>query len=369
VSATRVALVCEPPDGGVAEHVARLALQLREHGYEPTVVAPAAFAPRELLASARIPLRVVHLRRDYRHPWAELRALAELHRALRRERFALVHAHAAKAGVLARAAALGTRTRTVYSPHCFPFVGEMSGARRRFATLVERVLAPATDALVCVCDEERAVAAAHRLAPRMLATVHNGCPLCPDVEPDPELTALRAGGPLVGAVTVLRRQKGLETLIESVEHVRRAVPAARFAIVGGGPEERRLRALAGELGAGVRFLPFRPPSARALRALDLFVLPSRWEAFPIGLLEAQACGVPQVVADVGGNREAVTAETGLVVSPGDAVGLADAIVALLADPARRAAMSLASRSRHAERFTLERMVAATAAVYDRVLGQ
>jgi glycosyltransferase involved in cell wall biosynthesis len=75
------------------------------------------------------------------------------------------------------------------------------------------------------------------------------------------------------------------------------------------------------------------------------------------------------VADVGGNREAVTAETGLVVSPGDAVGLADAIVALLADPARRAAMSLASRSRHAERFTLERMVAATAAVYDRVLGQ
>jgi polysaccharide biosynthesis protein PelF len=79
--------------------------------------------------------------------------------------------------------------------------------------------------------------------------------------------------------------------------------------------------------------------------------------------------VPQVTTDVGGNREAVDDATGLVVPPSDPAALAAALVALLRDPARRAAMAAASRRRHAERFSLERMLAATAAVYARVLAQ
>jgi glycosyltransferase involved in cell wall biosynthesis len=105
-----------------------------------------------------------------------------------------------------------------------------------------------------------------------------------------------------------------------------------------------------------------------LLALDVYVLPSGWEAFPIGLLEAQACGVPQVATDVGGNREAVVAETGVLVPPADPDALADALIGLLRDPERRAAMARASRARHAELFTVDRMVARTAAVYDSVLG-
>ena len=104
-----------------------------------------------------------------------------------------------------------------------------------------------------------------------------------------------------------------------------------------------------------------------MRGLDLFVLPSAWEAFPIGVLEAQAYGVPQVAADVGGVGEAVVPDTGVLVPPRDPVRLAGAVVGLLRDPARRTAMSSASRARHADRFTVERMVRETAAVYDRVL--
>jgi glycosyltransferase involved in cell wall biosynthesis len=74
-----------------------------------------------------------------------------------------------------------------------------------------------------------------------------------------------------------------------------------------------------------------------------------------------------VATDVGGTREALVPETGLLVPPGDPRALADAVIALLRDPERRAAMSDASRARHAERFTVERMVAETAAVYDGVL--
>jgi glycosyltransferase involved in cell wall biosynthesis len=98
------------------------------------------------------------------------------------------------------------------------------------------------------------------------------------------------------------------------------------------------------------------------------VLPSSWEAFPIGVLEALACGVPQVATDVGGTGEAVAPDTGVLVPPHDPAALASGVSALLADPGRRAQMAAASRARHAQRFGVERMVAATAAVYEEVLS-
>jgi len=104
--------------------------------------------------------------------------------------------------------------------------------------------------------------------------------------------------------------------------------------------------------------------------IDIFVLPSAWEALPISVLEAMACGVPQVATDVGGTREAVShGETGLLCPPNDPAALADRVVELLRDPARRERMAAASQRRHRERFTLGRMITETAAVYERVLAR
>ncbi len=343
----RVALICEPPDGGVAEHVAQLALGLGEHGHEAVVFAPQGFLPAPRMGA----VRTLPFRRDYAHPHRDAQALGALTRAL--ARFDVVHAHAAKAGVIGRLAARLARKPAVYTPHCFPFVGEISDARRRFGLAMERALAPLTAALICVCEDERDVARAHAIrAP--LTVIHNGCPPCEGADAqreDPRLT--------VGAVSVLRRQKRLDVLLDAAPAIRAA--GARVTITGDGPEAAALRAhpAAGE----VEFLPFHAPAARALRALDVYVLPSSWEAFPIGVLEALACGVPQVATDVGGTREAVGEDTGVLIAPRDPAALARAVIDLLQDPDRRARMAAASRARHAERFTVERMVAATAAVY------
>jgi glycosyltransferase involved in cell wall biosynthesis len=356
----RVALVCEPPDGGVAAHVRWLARGLPTHGYEPVVVVPCNFAHLDELASV---CEVVTLpfRRDYTRPHDDLRDLASLLRVLRGT--ALVHAHSAKAGVLARVAARLVRRPAVYTPHGFPFVGEMSVGRRQFGVLVERALAPATAALICVCEFERELAGQKRLQPRRMAMVYNGCPPCSD-DGDP---ADMPPGLIVGTVSTLRPAKALDCILHAMSAVMAAVPEARLVIVGEGPLESELHANAASLDVDVTWLPFKQPPARYLRSFDVYVLSSAWEAFPIAVLEAQACGVPQVVTAVGGTRESVVPETGIVVPPRDSHALAEAIIQLLRDPQRRAAMSDASRARHAERFTVERMAASTAAVYDRVL--
>jgi glycosyltransferase involved in cell wall biosynthesis len=366
----RIALVCEPPDGGVAEHVLQLVRRLPEHGHTPLLLVPPGFAHLDELRADGHDVRTLHLRRDYSHPHHDARALGGLVRALGGAD--LVHAHSAKAGVLGRLAARLARLPAVYTPHGFPFVGEMSGARRRFGVVVERGLAPVTAALVCVCEFERDLARETGLRARRIEVVHNGCPPCDETTPvDEEVRRLRARGPVIGAVSTLRRAKRLDVLLDALPAILAAVPDASLVIAGEGPEGPALHAQAARLGLSddprLRFAPFTPPAARYLRGLDVYVLSSSWEAFPIGPLEAQACGVPQVVSAVGGTRESVVPETGLLVPAREPGALARAVIELLRDPARRAAMSAASRSRHAERFTVERMVAGTAAVYDAVL--
>ena len=286
----------------------------------------------------------------------------------------IVHCHSAKAGVLGRLAARAACTPTVYSPHSFPFVGDFSELRRIFALSVERALGQLTTAIICVCEEERRIARERELGdPSALHVVYNGCSPCEDdVAADERLERMREAGPVAAAVTVLRAQKSVDVLLDAVPLVLERMPAARIAVVGDGPLRQQLHAHTARLGIDrderFAFLPFEAPAARHLRAMDVYVLPSSWEAFPIGVLEALACGVPQVATDVGGTGEAITPGTGLLVPKRDPDALAAALCELLGDPQRREAMAKASRERHAERFGVDRMAAETASVYRRVLG-
>ena len=368
----RLLLAFEPPDGGVAENVAQLGLGLREHGWEPTVAGPPESTAYERLEAAGVAVHRLPLSRGIGGLRDGSRALRALSRLLARGRFDLLHSHSSKAGALARVAAARHRVASVYSPHCFAFVGDVGRPQQLVATGVERLLGRLTAAIVCVCEDERRRALeAHVANPQRLHVVYNGVDGCPErVAPDPLLAGLRSQGPLVGAIAVLRRQKRLDRLIAAAPAILAADPAAQVVIIGNGPEQAGLEAQATALALDreprFRMIPFEESSWRYLKALDVFVLPSEWEAFPIGVLEALACGVPQVATDVGGTAEAVgDGETGVLAgsSPEE---IAAATVELVGNPGRRAAMAEASRRRQAERFTVTRMVAEVAAVYETV---
>jgi phosphatidylinositol alpha-1,6-mannosyltransferase len=164
------------------------------------------------------------------------------------------------------------------------------------------------------------------------------------------------GRPLVVCVSRLVTRKGQDVLIRSMPSIRRRVPDAALLIVGGGPDEPRLRALADDAPAGVVSFAGEVPEAELPRYYavgDVFAMPCRSrlgglevEGWGNVFIEAAACGRPVVVGDSGGARETlVHGETGVLVDGTDVGAVADAIASLLEDPAVAARMGKAGRAR------------------------
>lgn len=173
-----------------------------------------------------------------------------------------------------------------------------------------------------------------------------------------------ADAELVLGVSRLVPRKGFDTTIRAAALLAGSRPRLVVAIAGAGRDEARLRRLAAELSAPVRFLGrVGHDDLPALYAsADVFTMlcRSRWggleqEGFGIVFLEAAACGVPQIAGRSGGAAEAVDdGRTGLVIDdPEDVPAVADAISRVLDDPAAAAAMGSAARARAVAEFSYD----------------
>jgi glycosyltransferase involved in cell wall biosynthesis len=158
-----------------------------------------------------------------------------------------------------------------------------------------------------------------------------------------------AGGiyPFVTNVARMVPQKAQHLLIEAARIIGARRPDVRFIMLGGGPLEDELKALAAERGVSEQmvFAGFRPDVPDVLAASEIFVLSSLWEGMPVALLEAMASGAASVCTDVGGVAQVIQHEkTGLLVPPGDPEALAAALLRCLNDPAFARQMGLAGQA-------------------------
>lgn len=169
---------------------------------------------------------------------------------------------------------------------------------------------------------------------------------------------------LVCGLGRLHRQKGWDILCRAALLVTERRPHVDFVVVGEGEERGRLAAMAG--CQAVRFLGHHPAAPSLLAGADMMVLPSRYEALPLSLLEAMHLGVPVVASGVGGVPDAVGG-TAVLVAPEEPEELASAIVALVDDPDRRRRLASAARARASQLFCADRMASQTAAVYASLL--
>lgn len=171
-------------------------------------------------------------------------------------------------------------------------------------------------------------------------------------------------------VANLRPEKNHETLIAAAARLATSCPNLRYQIVGEGSRRPVLERLAAKHGVDhlVTFLGHREDVPALLAAADIFVLPSRSEAFPNSAIEAMAAGLPVVASAVGGLLDLIeTGRTGILVPPSDPEPLARAIRFLYEDPQRAREMGREARREVRAQYSFERMVTAFGDLYDTEL--
>jgi len=168
-----------------------------------------------------------------------------------------------------------------------------------------------------------------------------------------------AASPVIGMVARLQPQKGHTFLFQAARIIQEKAPQTRIVLVGGGPDRDILEKQVHEMGLAnmVHFLGYRDDIPDLLNTFDIFTLPSLFEGLPNVVLEAMACGLPVVATPVDGTREAVIPEqTGILVPVEKPALLAEALLALLTNPARARELGENGRRRVENEFSLELQV-------------
>jgi glycosyltransferase involved in cell wall biosynthesis len=333
--------------GGIGTHAVDLARELTDLGDQVAFVTDELTAARFAIPGARLwwPSRTGGLSRTHRHLWL-------LHQLVREAD--VVHAHGHQAGLLAVVAALTTSTPVVVSQHNAVLASGRLGGQ--VSTMVQRVVARraalVTGASSDLVDEARRHGASHpRLAPVPSPRVPGL--LARHTATAPERSALAhrlmqqagiaPGGPLVLTISRIAAQKRLQVLVEAAS---RLASAATWVVVGDGDADRldAHRLDAETRGAPVHFVGAVADPSEWLRAAEVFVLPSSWEARALVVQEAMAAGTPVVASDAGGLPELVEG-AGLLVPVGDAAAVARAVEDVLTDPELRGRLSQQGRDR------------------------
>jgi glycosyltransferase involved in cell wall biosynthesis len=296
---------------------------------------------------------------------SDMRWVSRLRRLVRRGRFDLVHSHTPYV-------ALGARTlRQPPIVHTEHNTWETYRASTRWAN---RVTYPRNAAVIAV---SKAVAVSIRPPPFArtwppVHVIHHGAepaangPLTPETRSRARRTlGLREGELVIGNVGNFTAKKDHRTLLEATAVAASHHHEIQLVLIGSGPLEGAVRDDARSLGLidRVVFAGSRDDVAELVPAFDVFALSSRHEGLPISLLEAMAAGVPCVATSVGGVPEVIdNGNEGLLVPPGDAVALANALSTLLRARDLRNAVG-ASAAQTARRFDVAQAARRTEAVY------
>lgn len=357
----RILLTTEAFAGGVRRHVLELCGGIRQAGHEPILAvscerdrsAREALVP--LLAQG-IACHEIPMRRAIA-PFADYRAYRTLTRLIRDLHPDLIHAHSAKAGILARMAGKRCRIPVIYTPHAFPFLMTHT-AFVPFYRAVEAHAVRWTAQIIVLSEQERLAAESLGYPKERIHLIPNGIPAdtLPPLRADIQ-TPFR-----IGVFGRCCRQKGSDRLAAIIRSSRDRT--WWWEIFGSGPMEQELTHLGDRITCHGAY-----PSSEAIRLMrqtDAILLPSRWEGCPYTILEAWAAGIPVIGSAIGGITDLITdGETGLLADGDTPAAWLAALTRLAEDPALRVKLAEGGRDRLTRRHTLEQMIRQTLHVYTK----
>ena len=301
----------------------------------------------------------------------------ELHTHLCDKSIDVVNSQGGRADFYARMAARMLKPKVkIVNTVAMPVEGYDVGAFRKgvyrfFDWFSERYV----DRFIVVSEVLRnTLLSSHKIQPDKVIKIYNGIELS-EYYPDDSGESFRSIRKaynigeevfLIGAVGRMVWQKGFEYLIEAAPDVLKEYPEARFLIVGEGPLRQRLEALSEELRVrdNVIFTGFRSNIKEILSAINILVIPSLLEGFPMITLETMAMAKPIIATNIDGITEQITnGVNGILVPPKDPIALAKTVMRVINDKEFARTMGLSARKKVEQEFSVDKMVAETEKVY------
>ena len=356
-------IITKSEAGGAQTHVAQLAQYMSEQGHQVAVMAHSKGWLAEEMVRLNVPFYINPFLVNNYNPFTGLRAILKINNLIKKINPDIVSCHSSVAGLWGRLA-VHNQVPTVFTAHGWGFTDGVGWLRKFIVTMCEYVANPFCKKVICVSDKDRLLGLGLGISPSKCITIHNG------VE---NLEKVSHEGIRIVFVGRLSHPKKPEVLLEVFCKLSKEIQnSARIDIVGGGDKQEMIERFVSEKELSQQVVIHgalsRKQALEVLSQGDLFVLISDYEGFPRSILEAMSFGIPVIASDVGGVREAVTPEVGVVISRGDKQGLYQALVGLLIDSEKRNILSINAAKRARELFSLEAMLTKTETVYKELLG-
>lgn len=292
---------------------------------------------------------------------------------IRNNKIDLVHSQGARADFFARVAGRLAGVPNILCTIAMPVEGFDTGPlRKKIYRFMDWLSERYVERFIVVSDSLKKTLIKRRgISTHQIVRIYNGIEL-EQYRPNSEYGNLRKewGVPedvaLIGAIGRMVSQKGFEYLIKAIPAIMKSFSKAKIVIVGDGPLKEGLEAL----GEGLKvkssliFTGFRSDIKEILSAIDILVIPSLLEGFPMITLEGMAMAKPIVATNIDGITEQITdGINGILVPPKDPSALAKAVIRVLKDKEWARAMGLSARGKVEQDFSVEKMVAETEKVY------
>lgn len=365
----RVLHVSSATIGGVGANFLALARGMRQPDIELEFALPDDSHFFHAIRDTGVPVHEVPMdRQPFRA--SNIKSLAMLLALCARGRYDLVHTHCAVGGVLGRVAGKCFGDRTLWSSHGWSFNYTINeGTKGVLFRNIERLMGRLTDRYIMLSREMLRIGndAGIRAVTRSSLIPH-GIELPDPGDPREKRRELGVADAeiLLGWAGRIEPQKAPDVLLESCARVMRDRANVKLLLVGDGPDRDAAHALADRLGIAERtiFAGWQPDAPNWMRAMDVFLLPSAWEASPIVLIEAMALSKPIVATRVGGVPETIIdGEGGLIADAGDVDTVSTHIAALADDADLRTRLGTFNRTRAETEHTLDAMCGRYADVY------
>lgn len=368
-------VITQPEWGGAQRYVYDLACGLKDKGYQVTV-ATGAGEPvlNNKLQEQHIPThQFAHVVRpiSLRSLMKDIRSIRDMSRYFRKHRFDVVHLNSSKVGVTgAIAATLAGTKKVVFTAHGFVFNEKQNVVKKWLYVCLTWFGMLWTDEVIAVSHYDRDSARRlHIVSSHKIHTIHNGIDIKDEHfierEKAREYVAQKTGTSiasdvtLVGTIANLYPNKGLQILIESVQHVVKEIENIQFVVIGEGKERKKLEQQIAQhdLQHHMHLVGFIENPEQYLKAFDVYVSASLKEGLPYSLIEARVAGIPIVATSVSGVPEIVDDESGVLVAPDNSRALAESIVDVLKQSP--------VNTSHKNGFTLHNMINKTIDIYER----